>query len=177
MGHLASEYMAPVQPGDHHQADYVNKMIELLDREIRGEGVISDGMGTCIWQQRSQNFELRRLMLAEDHPGWGIVFMCYWGEWDPMTSCWEFDCSDGCDDWVYAIDWFWGGEGFPYYPDAGATGLFTPRRSKKFGTLWEAVSMDCEAKNDCSGYYGTGTGTGTGTGAGFCAGTYTGVCA
>ena len=169
---LASSRLPRVRPGDRLAARYINEFIRLHDREIRGICVLSDPMGTLIWQAGRTKFKLTRLMLAEDHPGFGEVFMCYKGVWDAGDTCWVFDCEEDCDDWVYAIDWFYGGDSFTY-PEAGATGLFVPRPSTSFGTIWECVSLDCESQGACedlefcagtyTGTCGTGTGTGTGT--------------
>lgn len=92
-------------------------------------------------------FSLTELMLAEDHPGRGIIFKCYLGSWCPNTNDWRYDCTDECDDWVYAIDFRYG---MPSNPGAGARGLFTPRASTTYGTIWDCVSLDCESPGVCS---------------------------
>lgn len=175
MGLLASNRIPRYQRGMRLHHAHFNELVRLADRETRGINVMSDGMGTMIWNRRVKRFQLTRLMLAEDHPGWGEVFMCYKGIWHSDTCCWTWDCGDGCDDLVYAIDWFWAGEeDWEYYPDEGATGLFVPRACTTFGTIWECVSMDCESKGACGTVNEAGSGSGTGA---YCVGTYSGaVC-
>jgi len=89
---------------------------------------------------------LSELMLAEDHPGKGIVFKCYQGIWCSEDHTWRYDCTDTCDDWVWAIDHRYD---VPY-PDIGARGLFTPRASDTYGTIWECVALDCSSPGACA---------------------------
>lgn len=90
--------------------------------------------------------------LAEDHPGRGIGFNIYLGVWDPDYDNWSYDTSE---EPAWAIDWRYG---VPY-PDAGATGLFEPRGSTYYGTIWECVALDCESPGECY-YYGDPGGEG-----------------
>jgi len=87
-------------------------------------------------------FALRRFCLAEDHPGRGIVFDAYKGEWDPADHEWVFSGTT-----VKCIDW-WYSAGGPY-PDAGATGLMIARPSDDYGTIYEVVTMDCDSPGSC----------------------------
>lgn len=89
---------------------------------------------------------LVELCLAEDHPGRDTAFSAYYGVWDPTANGgvgdWDYD---SCSISVTAID-------FRYdvpYPDAGATGLFTPRPSDLYGTIYECVSLDCSSPGPC----------------------------
>lgn len=84
--------------------------------------------------------------LAENHPGRGTAFSVYLGIWDPDYDAWSYDTAK---ETVKAIDWRYG---VPY-PDAGATGLFEPRGSTYYGTIWECVALDCESPGECY-YYG-----------------------
>jgi hypothetical protein len=87
--------------------------------------------------------------LAEDHPGRGTVFGIWLGEWDSANHEWDYDNSPAHSN--PAIDWRYG---VPY-PDQGATGLFAPRASDDYGTIWEVVALDCDVPADHS--CGTGT--------------------
>ncbi len=86
--------------------------------------------------------EFVELCLAENHPGQGIAFDAYLGTWDPSSQDWTY--GDGTS--VKAIDHRYG---VPY-PDAGATGIFTPRQSDDHGTIYECVSLDCDSAGPCS---------------------------
>lgn len=77
--------------------------------------------------------------LAEEHPGRGAVFDIELGTWSPADNKWVYGST------VIAIDWRYG---VPY-PDAGSQGLFTPRPSDTYGTIYECVSLDCETPGDC----------------------------
>lgn len=79
--------------------------------------------------------------LAEDHPGRGTAFNIHLGTWDPAQDKWIYDT----DTTVKAIDWRYG---VPY-PAAGATGLFEPRPSDTYGTIWEVSPLDCESPGEC----------------------------
>jgi len=111
--------------------------------------------GTYVWVRRQRNGQYvmlnappdtTELMLAEDHPGKGVVFKCYRGIWCPEDHTWRYDCTDGCADWAWAIDHRYD---VPY-PDIGARGLFTPRPSDTYGTIWECVSLDCSSPGACA---------------------------
>lgn len=172
---LVHNLLRPRRRGDRLTAHEWNIVRELLAREIRGINVMSDATGWNIWNDPlPSTITLARLMLAENHPGWSEVFMCYKGVWNSLTTCWDFDCDDDCDNWVYAIDWFWGGDYFTY-PDAGATGIFWEHPSDDFGTIWECVSMDCEAYVSCDDQGGSGTLSLCGSGSGTCWGSGTGT--
>jgi hypothetical protein len=79
--------------------------------------------------------------LAENHPGRGVAFNLTLGTWDATQTKWLYNISPN----VKAIDWRYG---VPY-PDAGATGLFHPKASDTYGTIWECVSLDCESPGAC----------------------------
>ena len=79
--------------------------------------------------------------LAGDHPGRGTAFDIHLGVWIAASTSWIY-----LYDTVKAIDWRYG---VPY-PDAGATGLFVPRRDETNGTIWECVSLDCESPESCN---------------------------
>ena len=78
--------------------------------------------------------------LGQNHPGRGTVFDLHLGTWSSEDNEWSY-----ADDTVDAIDWRYG---VPY-PDEGATGLFTPRASDTYGTIYECVSLDCESPGAC----------------------------
>lgn len=79
--------------------------------------------------------------LKEDHPGRGEVFDLYLGYWDSDQNEWVY-----VEEWVVkAIDWRYA---VPY-PDAGTTGLFTPRPSTTYGTIFECVALDCVSPGAC----------------------------
>lgn len=81
--------------------------------------------------------------LAEDHPGYGVVFTVKLMTWIPENNGHGPDPNDTDDH--YAIDWRYG---MPSYPDAGARGLFVKRRGYcdgEYVDMYEVVSLDCEA--------------------------------
>lgn len=80
---------------------------------------------------------LIRFELAEDHPGRGVVFGIYKGTWSESTHAYTY--NSGTE--FKGIDWFNG----TTYPAIGATGLFLPKKSDTYGTIYEVVTMDCEA--------------------------------
>ena len=79
--------------------------------------------------------------LVTAHPGRGTPFDIYLGEWDPAANGWTYDTGST----VKAIDWRYG---VPY-PTAGSQGLFTPRDSNEYGTIYECVALDCESPGTC----------------------------
>jgi hypothetical protein len=89
---------------------------------------------------------LIELMLAEDHPGQSIVYKSYVASWCMRDNSWRYDCTETCDHWVYCIDHRYD---VPY-PDEGARGLYIPRPSYHYGTIFENVSMDCSSEGLCS---------------------------
>jgi hypothetical protein len=117
-----------------HPAD-LQEEVEILKTD---EGVHIDWM----LLQDPPPPELVELCLKVDHPGQATPFACYLGAWDPAIDDWDYS---GCATEVTAIDHRWG---VPY-PDAGSTGLFTPRASEAYGTIYECVSLDCESKEAC----------------------------
>ena len=80
--------------------------------------------------------------LDENHPGRFTLFDIHLGTWNSTTHKWEYDTENT----VKATD---GRYGVPY-PDAGATGLFEPRASDTYGTIWEVVALDCSSPGACS---------------------------
>lgn len=84
--------------------------------------------------------------LAENHPGRGEPFLIHLGVWSSALNRWVYDEQTT----VRAIDWRYG---VPF-PDAGSTGLFEARPSDLYGTVWEAVSLDCSSPGSCYYYYG-----------------------
>jgi len=78
--------------------------------------------------------------LQQDHPGRGTPFHITLGEWQSDDYSWDYTGET-----VYAVDWRYG---VPY-PDAGATGLFTPRGSDDYVTIWEVVALDCSSPGEC----------------------------
>lgn len=102
---------------------------------------------------------MKRVCLAEDHPGYGIVFTAYLGEWDPDTDSWDYGESEDEATLVHCIDYWYSISG--PYPGEGATGLAIPQSSTTYETLYEMVTMDCDSPGVC--FESTGTGTGTGT--------------
>jgi hypothetical protein len=78
--------------------------------------------------------------LAEDHPGYGVVFTVKLMVWDSDNNGHKPDPDD--TETHYAIDWRYG---MPY-PDAGARGLFVKRRGycgTDYVDMYEVVSLDC----------------------------------
>lgn len=99
---------------------------------------LKDDNGIYIaWQILDEGRPLIGACLAEDHPGRGLVFGIWLGIWSPSLHEWEYDDSGANS--IPAIDWRYD---VPY-PDQGATGLFTPRSSDTYGTIWECVALDC----------------------------------
>lgn len=81
--------------------------------------------------------------LAEDHPGRGSVFGIWLGTWSSSAHEWvysEVSYSTPAIDWRYGVP----------YPGQGATGLFISRDSDDYGTIWEAVEIDCDVPPDHS---------------------------
>lgn len=99
---------------------------------------------------------LKRVCIAEDHPGPDIVFTAYMGEWDPDTDSWDYGTTctgTGGNNLVHVIDFFYPGP----YPGQGATGFVVPHPSTIYGTLYEIVTMDCSSPDSCCPATGTGT--------------------
>jgi hypothetical protein len=86
---------------------------------------------------------LRGACLSENHPGRGTPFTITLGVWDSADNEWKYTGSG-----AVAIDWRYG---VPY-PEAGATGLFTPWPSDDHGTIWECVSLDCTSPGEPCAY-------------------------
>jgi len=91
-------------------------------------------------------------VLAEDHPGCGVVFEVWpIPIWDPTAEKWslteEIWDLDGCDGSykLHAIDLR---EGVPQ-PDKYATGLFAPRLDMTYGIILEVIDLDCESPGSC----------------------------
>lgn len=98
--------------------------------------------------------DLVECCLAENHPGRSIVFDVYVGVWDPGRNGWDYS-GTGTGGIAKAIDHRYG---MPSDPLEGAKGLFIPRTSTTFGTIYECVSLDCSAPPEgCSDTVGTGT--------------------
>lgn len=74
--------------------------------------------------------------LAQDHPGRGTVFNIKLGFWNATSHSYAYRTET-----VEAIDFRYG---VPY-PKIGATGLFTPRSSVTYGTIYETVALDCSS--------------------------------
>ena len=87
---------------------------------------------------------LRGACLSENHPGRGTAFNVLLGTWDSAIDEWVYTSGPSAK----AIDWRYG---VPY-PESGATGLFTPRKSDAHGTIWECVSLDCSSPGEACGY-------------------------
>ena len=98
------------------------------------------------WMLLDPGPSLVELMLAEDHPGRGIVFHCYKSIWCPQDDTYRYNCSDTSEDWVHAKD-------FRYavpYPATGSRGYFKPEPSVEYGTIYIVVSLDCETPGSCA---------------------------
>lgn len=87
---------------------------------------------------------LRGACLSVNHPGRGTAFDVILGTWDTSIDEWIYTSGPSAK----AIDWRYG---VPY-PESGATGLFTPRASDTYGTIWECVSLDCASPGEACGY-------------------------
>ena len=116
---------------------------------VNGRGLIAvsepDTENNLIWivRQVSTTLVLVELCLAVNHPGRGIPFIAYLGVWNSSSNGWDYTCEE----FVTGIDWRYGTP----YPDAGARGLFIPRVSATYGTIYECVSLDCESPGPCCG--------------------------
>ena len=93
--------------------------------------------------------QVRRGCLAENHPGCGVVFDLKLGTWNPATDEWDYEATASAK----GID-FWYSIAGPY-PDAGATGWFRAYPSTTHGTLWNAWDIGCDPDNcgECGGGY------------------------
>lgn len=95
----------------------------------------------------SDSISLIEGCLAEDHPGYGVVFTINLMRWIPANNG---HGPRSPNETAYAIDWR---TGTPY-PDAGARGLFVRRRGTCDGEdvdMYEVVSLDCSVPEiDCS---------------------------
>lgn len=118
-----------------HPADLDEKVDFLKDaKDVFLNWMLLDG--------GSSDTELIECCLAEDHPGYGIVFTVKLMVWDPDSNGHKPDPNDTATH--YAIDWRYG---MPLDPLAGARGLFIKRRGKCGGVyvdMYEVVSLDCE---------------------------------
>jgi len=76
-------------------------------------------------------------MLAEDHPGRGLLFEVWLGTWDSATHSWDYDGSVTyqCIDWRYDVP----------YPEICATGLGFWMPSDEYGKIIEVWSLDCSS--------------------------------
>ena len=153
-------------PGLHHCPDVIVHVHNLLarDKEFSSgsstptasqaeqtylfSGSVGD-VGLALWDHNNHwriimlgGNQLIGFCLAEDHPGRGSSFNVYMGTWDSDDNEWVYDTSTE----LKAIDWRYG---VPY-PDAGATGLFTPRTSREYGVIWEVVALDCDSPGACN---------------------------
>lgn len=100
-----------------------------------------NGFGTWLVEARA---DLVELCLNENHPGRGVAFDANLGTWKTSDNSWDYTTKTA----VKAIDWRYG---VPY-PNAGARGLFVPRFSDTYGTIYECVSLDCDTVGtDCCG--------------------------
>ena len=87
-----------------------------------------------------ESMSLVECCLAEDHPGYGVVFTVKLMVWDEDNNGHKPDPDD--TDSHYAIDWRYGTP----YPGAGSRGLFIKRRGTCGGEsvdMYEVVSLDC----------------------------------
>ena len=94
------------------------------------------------WMLVDEGDRLIECCLAEDHPGYGIVFTVRMMIWDIDNNGHKPNSAN--TDTYYAIDWRYG---MPY-PNAGARGLFVKRTGLYDGAyvdLYEVVSLDCES--------------------------------
>lgn len=121
----------------------------LINKDKRGQWIAGTGGGGT---------SLVECCLAESHPGRGVVFDVWVGVWSSGDNGWTYGPGTGTGtaggSLVKAIDWRYGTP----YPLAGSKGLFIPRTSTEFGTIYECVSLDCEAPPEgCSDTASTGT--------------------
>lgn len=113
-------------------------------------GHLRTGLPTEAWTKPVRDLQLKHVecCLAEDHPGYGVVFTVKLMVWDADNNGHKPDPND--TDTHYAIDWRYG---MPY-PDAGARGLFVKRRGTCNSVkvdMYEVVSLDCEPPEiDCT---------------------------
>lgn len=86
-----------------------------------------------------------RCCLAEQHPGYNIVFEVHVGTWNPATDNWDYATEkEKAKDLFYADP--------EITPAEGATGMFIPRPSDAHGTIYMAVSGgDCDSPGSCHG--------------------------
>lgn len=100
------------------------------------------------WMLLDEGEKLVECCLAEDHPGYGVVFTVKLMVWDSNNNGHKPDPDD--TDTHYAIDWRYGMQ----YPDAGARGLFVRHRGTCNGSpvdMYEVVSLDCSVPTiDCT---------------------------
>lgn len=114
-------------------------------------GHLRTGLPTEAWTKPVRELKpdvMVECCLAEDHPGYGVVFTVKVMVWDPDNNGHKPDPDD--TDTHYAIDWRYG---MPY-PDAGTRGLFVKRKgycSGAYVDMYEVVSLDCEKPEiDCT---------------------------
>lgn len=100
------------------------------------------------WMLLDEGERLVEGCLAENHPGYGVVFTIKMQVWDIASNGHKPDPND--TDTHYAIDWRYG----MTYPDAGARGLFVKRKGTCSGEvtdIYEVVSLDCSVPPiDCT---------------------------
>lgn len=141
-------------PGLYHCPDVIIHVHNFLTKEAdvyRFYGSIGD-VGIAVWDRdnhwrivsMTDGSELIGCCLVNNHPGRGNLFEVYLGTWSPDSHEWVYDTES--EDTFYAIDWRYG---VPY-PEAGSTGLFTPRSSTVHGVIYETVSLDCETPGACT---------------------------
>lgn len=116
-----------------------------LDSGLYGYRIIGDYDATSGTMRVAKTDDMAMVggCLAEDHPGRGTVFGIWLGVWDSVNHEWDYTQTGYTEP---AVDWRYG---VPY-PDQGATGLFVPRSSDTYGTIWEVVALDCEVPADHS---------------------------
>lgn len=130
-----------------HSTDDSGQPAEILWAAEVPKPVGEEEPDTIVWALvRLSNWHrvggLRGACLLEDHPGRGLPFSIRLGTWDPADNVWVYDAGYNTGP---AIDWRYG---VPY-PGAGATGLFEPRASDYYGTIWEVVALDCTSPGEC----------------------------
>lgn len=119
-----------------------------LDEEV--EALKDTGDIYINWMLLDEGEGLVECCLAENHPGYGVVFEVYVGKWKPTNNGWCYEDNltgepPALDPTKVkkAIDWRYGTP----YPDAGARGLFmrhTGYCDGVFVEFYEVVSLDCE---------------------------------